>query len=157
MTNTSTERQRQAIRTLAGKAGVQIERDVEQLSREEASDVIDQLMMAVDGGKSDVPRLLRPMNGPSQAARARMGLAAKLVYGRMARMGADPLDNPGSTEVFRREVMKLHEVLLELEEEGGRKACVSEARREWCDLTLIASRVHHQTESTGAGHPCGST
>ena len=93
---------------------------VGEFSKEEASRIISQLMNIVDGMNHSVDLPGQQQNQNTKrgtvATRVRVCLAAKLVYGRIART-ADPLLD---VESFKSEVMRVYDVLEELEEEANK-------------------------------------
>ena len=115
--NSITERQEKAIRSLSAKAGVKVPENVEAFTRVQASEMLDHLFDLVDGPQAQRPRL-QERRSPEQATvgdRCRVALAAKLVYGRLARAGKNPIEDQLA---FKQEAMAVHDVLRELENEA---------------------------------------
>lgn len=115
--NSITERQERAIRNLSAKAGVKVPENVGAFSRVQASEYLDHLFELVDGPQAQRPRLQEKRSSEQGTVgdRCRVALSAKLVYGRLARAGKDPLEDQLA---FKKEVMAVHEVLRELEQEA---------------------------------------
>jgi hypothetical protein len=111
----STEKQRKAIFALSKKAGLPVPEELDDFSREEASEKIDELAAMVDGPDVDVGQTSRREEQNAQVGkRIRVCLCAKLVYRRLGQQGRDPLED---VEAFKRGVKQLDAVLAELE--GG--------------------------------------